>query len=66
MNKFQVMILDFSDLIHSARKLLCQLFFRSTTRCRGFLPRIGPVNAGSPRRRICGLLRWRALLARVA
>jgi Protein of unknown function (DUF1826)/CobW/HypB/UreG, nucleotide-binding domain len=34
---------------------LCQLFVHSTTQRRGFLPRIGPVNAGSPRRRICGL-----------
>jgi hypothetical protein len=39
----------------SARKFLCQLFVRSTTQRRGFLPRIGPVNAGSVRRRICGL-----------
>jgi hypothetical protein len=34
---------------------LSQLFVRSTTQRRGFLPRIGPVNAGSPRRHLCGL-----------
>ena len=63
MNKSQVMILQSLHLIRSVLESLRQLFVRSTTQRRGFLPRNRSGQRGFPRRRICGLIYGRALPA---